>query len=165
MNSAIIKMSKWLNDTHKMLNDLPRWITLSQVSSDTGLLVSWLSAFGRGDIKDPGIKKVQILNDYLQNVPLYSKPVRIKFGEQRRFKTNEQDAAGVYIIWANDVAIYVGRSKLVMKRVCDHVHNPEIMNEQPTHIEFIYVDDYHARNKLESDKIKTLQPKVNKKGL
>lgn len=156
-------MSSWLEEAHKKLAGLPRWVTLSQIALDTGLQVSWLSAFASGKISDPGIRKVQKLNDYLDLLPTKLKPTRIKFGEQYRAHP-DNDSAGVYIIWANDLCVYVGTSQGMLTRLCDHTNNDKILAYKPTHIDLIHVDDNGYRKELERIKIKSLNPVVNIKG-
>lgn len=156
-------MSNWLDDTHKKLLSLPRWVTLSQIAQDTGLLVSWLSAFSGGKISDPGIQKVQKLHDYLSQLPVKLKPARLPFSEIHPIH-HLSDSIGVYIIWANEKCVYVGTSGRMVKRVCDHKKNELIMSHNPTHVDFLYTDENESAEFLERVKIKSLQPIVNKKG-
>ena len=56
----------WLEETRALLRKAPREITLTRIAHDTGLQLTWLSAFERGKMIDPGIRKVQKLYNYLK---------------------------------------------------------------------------------------------------
>lgn len=43
-----------------------RPVSLAQIESDTGFVVSWLSKLGRGLIDDPGFKRVSKLAAYFR---------------------------------------------------------------------------------------------------
>lgn len=59
-------MSKLLEDTHKLLEALPRSVSLIEIAKNTGLKITWLSALSRNQINDPGVKKVEKLHNYLK---------------------------------------------------------------------------------------------------
>jgi len=154
----------WLDDTRARLQAAPRWLTLSQIATDTGLQVSWLSAFAGNKITDPGIQKVQALYDYLCIVPTGSKPERIKFAEHKNYPADDA-AAGVYVIWSNDLCVYVGTSHKMFKRLRDHARDAHIMQHGPTHVDLVYVDGNDVqRHALERTKINALAPVVNVQG-
>src|SRR5690606_30326752 len=98
-------MSKMLKDTHKMVASVHRWVTLTQVAKETGLLISWLSAFNKNEIDDPGIKKVEKLYNYLKILPTLEKPSVIQFSEISRIH-HIDDKSGIYIIWSEKTCIY-----------------------------------------------------------
>jgi transcriptional regulator with XRE-family HTH domain len=51
--------------TRSLLAAQPRTISLASIAEGAGVKRSWLSAFSRDEIPDPGVKKVQRLYDYL----------------------------------------------------------------------------------------------------
>ena len=54
-----------LEQTNRLLNNRPHWLTLKQISKATDLNYGWLKAFARGEINEPSVNKVQTLNDHL----------------------------------------------------------------------------------------------------
>ena len=61
-----MKTPSILADTVRMLNecDLP----MAKVQSDTGLSLRWLYMLARGELKDPGVTKIERLRDYLKSL-------------------------------------------------------------------------------------------------
>lgn len=65
---------KWLgfepyrlrNETRELLITRPLTLTMSKISEETGISKSWLATFSRGDIENPGVVTIQILNAYLK---------------------------------------------------------------------------------------------------
>jgi hypothetical protein len=57
-----------LRDTTKLLAQVPRAITMQKIAVEADLKPSWLSAFARNKIPNPGVVFVQRLFDYLVTV-------------------------------------------------------------------------------------------------
>lgn len=160
-------MSNWLEDTYRRLAEVPRWITLSQIAQDTGLQVSWVSAFAARKIEEPGIVKVQRLYEYLTNVDKFSRPSRINFAAALEVDPHTEGTSGVYSVYAGNICLYVGSSKQVFKRIRDHARKRDFMSEEPTHIDFQFIEDDafgKLRQAVERARIKALKPKLNVMG-
>lgn len=48
-----------------LLRNRPEWMTFSKIAGETGLAVSWLSAFRNGKIENPGVNFIETLYNYL----------------------------------------------------------------------------------------------------
>ena len=164
-------MPTLLEETERLLVALPRWVTLTQVSHDTGVKLSWLSAFASGKISDPGIKKIQTLYNYLSILPVTRKPVEIEFRSFRELPPNE---AGVYEIWAGETCLYVGASCNLQNRLKNHFYSILFSEHKDTAIvkitwfpPFSFTEFNEARKQtyaFERLKIKTLRPLYNQSG-
>lgn len=58
--------SKWLEEAHELLETRPHNLTYAQIERDTGIKESWLRAFSKGAIKNPGVKPIETLINYLK---------------------------------------------------------------------------------------------------
>ncbi len=164
-------MPTLLEETEKLLAALPRWVTLTQVSHDTGVKLSWLSAFASGKISDPGIKKIQTLHNYLSILPVTQKPSEIEF---RSFRELPQNEAGVYEIWADEICLYVGASCNLQNRLKGHFYSVLFSEYKDKAIvkitwfpPFSFTEFNEARKQtyaFEQIKIKTLRPLYNQSG-
>ena len=168
-------MVNWLKETQAKLAAVPRWVSLTQIADEAELQISWLSAFAAGKIDEPGIGKVQKLYDYLLLARRFKRPERLTFDELMKLTAPllSSDLPGVYIIWENDLCLYVGVSNGIITRIKHHRHTGKLQNYNPTHVDIIYTENDEAadvytlprvRHKLEAIKIKTLQPILNKLG-
>ena len=54
------------DDTRWALFTRPAWLTLEQISKETGLKVAWLRTFQAGGAENPGVVYVETLAAYLQ---------------------------------------------------------------------------------------------------
>lgn len=156
-------MPTWLDDTRRQLSDAPRWLSLSQIAQDTGLQVSWLSAFAADKMKDPGITKVQALHDYLAIVPCDLRPERVKFGEA----PTSDFRAGVYIVWGDKDCLYVDHSDDMASALVANTANNLFSGYEPTHVDLIYTgdgtDNVRRRYALTQTKTKALSPVLNRR--
>lgn len=155
-------MSKMLTETQKMLKSVPRWVTLTQISKETDLQITWLSALARDAISDPGVKKIEKLYDYLKLLPTLDKPEFINFSDICTIPP-QQDMRGVYVIWAGDLCVYVGVSNAIFKRLMQHRNKPEFLKHNPSKVQMFKIDDYKQRLHFEKMKIKSLKPIENRK--
>lgn len=158
-------MTTWLEDTQELLASAPRWLSLSQIAQDTGLQVSWLSAFATHKVQNPGITKVQVLHDYLSVVPRHIRPERIKYGEHKTYADTATCRAGIYVIWSDKTCVYVGNSGDMFKRLDDHWLENRIKLHNPTHVDLIYTGEKTEfdmrRHELQHIKIRALAPLEN----
>lgn len=160
-------MSNWLEDTYRRLAEVPRWITLSQIAQDTGLQVSWVSAFAAKKIEEPGIVKTQRLHEYLSNIDKFARPSRMNFAAALEIDPHTEESSGVYIVYAGNVCLYVGSSKQIFKRLRDHARKRDFMAETPTHVDLQFIGDDaygNLRRSIERARIKALKPKFNVMG-
>lgn len=155
-------MANWLEDTYRRLAEVPRWITLSQIAQDTGLQVSWVSAFAAKKIEEPGIVKVQRLHEYLSNIDKFARPSRMSFISALEVDPTTDNTAGVYTVYAGSVCLYIESSKQVFKRIRDHAKKRDFMLEAPTHIDFQFINNDafgNLRRTIERARIKAFKPK------
>lgn len=160
-------MANWLEDTYRRLAEAPRWITFSQIAQDTGLQVSWLSAFAAKKINEPGIVKVQCLHEYLSNIDKFIRPSRMDFTAALEVDPHTEETSGVYVIYAGNVCLYIGSSKQVFKRLRDHSRKRDIMSHNPTHVDFQFISEDafgNLRRTIERARIKALKPMFNVMG-
>jgi hypothetical protein len=61
-----------LDDTIRRLR--MRGVTLERLHDETHLPIFWLRAIARGEIKNPGVNRIQILWEFLANRPLLRVP-------------------------------------------------------------------------------------------
>ena len=88
------------------------------------------------------------------------------------------DAMGIYGIYMDEELVYIGQSKNMLKRICNHIRcilNPEKGKEKKyvelrkaTNIRFdvlLYVKNEKDLNKAELDLIHKYQPRLNTVGI
>lgn len=64
-----MQFENWLDKTKELLKStINGQVTLSHIANNAGVEVAWLSAFELGKIKNPGVKNLQKLHDYLQSL-------------------------------------------------------------------------------------------------
>jgi len=164
-------MPDLLTETTKRINKLPRHISLTDVANDTGLTLSWLSDFARGKIKDPGIRKVQILYEYLSVDRPFNK-TRVDYADiVNTIPTKQSNKAFyVYFIFAGKQCLYVGFTRNLRTRMLSHVKNKEYIEAGFTHVILspFYLTDYANKTdaekvarEFEKDRIKHLLPTFN----
>lgn len=56
-----------LEQTKLLLKERPNYLALKTIAEDLSIPISWLSQFNRELIADPGVKRIQILHDYLSD--------------------------------------------------------------------------------------------------
>jgi hypothetical protein len=56
--------------TLQLVRELPRTTTLTEVATETGIPLGWLSAFYRGEITAPNVNRIQILYEHLSGAQL-----------------------------------------------------------------------------------------------
>ena len=154
-------MKTWLEKTQQQLRNAPRWLSLSQIAQDTGLKVAWLSSFAAGHIKDPGIKKMQTLHDYLTVSPYQMRPERVRYGET----PNSAYRAGVFIVWETDFCLFVGQSDDMESALS--AQRDLFRDYKPTHVDFIFTGDGkdgdERRDALAKIKVTSLRPVLNRR--
>lgn len=161
-------MPTLLDETVEKVRSLPRWVTLSQVANESGVKLSWLSAFASGLIEDPGVKKVQALHDYLSVLPLNHKPQKLAFRDLRNILPGGRDVphlCAVYEIWGKS-CLYVGSSGNVGRRLREHERRSELLALCPEYVVLTYFEDREnlQMSKLERFKIESLKPVLNVTG-
>lgn len=162
-------MPTLLEKTEKMLVALPRWVTLSQVASESGVKLSWLSAFASGGIEDPGVKKVQAIHDYLSVLPTNAKPSKVAYPDafiiQPGSKRHEFVSA-VYEVHAEDRCLYVGSTGNFGLRIRQHKQSKKFEGLAPCFVVLTHFEDGDTikMQKLERAKIQALRPVLNVKG-
>ena len=57
------------DETIGLLKGCPREVSLAHIARETGLGEAWLSDILRDPDRDPGVKKIQKLHDYLVTLP------------------------------------------------------------------------------------------------
>ena len=165
-------MPTLLDDTLTGLAKLPRWVTMSQVAKDTGVKLSWLSAFVAGQIEDPGVKKVQAINDYLKVLPAYKKPERLYLFECLDLPITPAISC-VYEIMNDKILYYVGSTGDLRKRLRNHCTSGKF-NQMPQALVKVTLFEVESedmklhvanqRHALERMKIKNLNPVFNMVG-
>ena len=75
-------MTPWLDHTKQLYKSAPRDLTAKAMAEDTKLSLAWISGVMNSDpksktIKDPSIKRIQRLHDYLQAVHDFGDKARI----------------------------------------------------------------------------------------
>lgn len=56
----------WRDETRSLLINRPASLSMNTVCQSVGVSKSWLTAFARGEIENPGVVTVQALNTYLK---------------------------------------------------------------------------------------------------
>jgi hypothetical protein len=59
-----------LERTLYLVNNAPRSITFAEMARQIDVSPSWVSAFAKDLIPDPGVRKVQALHDYLSGLQI-----------------------------------------------------------------------------------------------
>lgn len=162
-------MPTLLESTEKMLAALPRWVTLSQVASESGVKLSWLSAFASGGIEDPGVKKVQAIHDYLSVLPTNTKPSKIAYADAFMILPGSKRhdfVSAVYEIHAEDQCLYVGSTGNFGLRIRQHRQKKKFDGFNPCFVVLSHFEDGDTikMQTLERAKIKALRPVLNVKG-
>ena len=60
-------VSNLLKETNELMENRSHTTTISVISKATQLDINWLYAFENGNIKDPSVNKVELLNNYLKS--------------------------------------------------------------------------------------------------
>jgi transcriptional regulator with XRE-family HTH domain len=150
----------------RLIKACPRHISFAQIAKGTGLTTSWISAFSRNEIPDPGIHKVQKLFDYLS---VERPPVEGRYPFSEAVAHAREKHSCVYIIYAGEQVIYVGCSLHPKNRIQFHSKLNEFRLEGASHIEFVYFDEETDWHKLKAQAyedalIKQHLPKLNLRG-
>lgn len=56
------------DETRALLLNRPASVTVGEIAEAIGISKSWLNAFGRGDIQNPGVVTIETLNAFLKKI-------------------------------------------------------------------------------------------------
>lgn len=162
-------MPTLLEEARDALKSAPRHLTYTRIAKDTGLTVSWLSDFANDKLQDYGIKKVEMLSDYLSCEHDTHLPTSIHV-DQISSLAHHEEYDCVYTIMSNEDVIYVGSTWQLGTRLRCHMRNEKIKRLNPTHVDVIYVqrngsdNTAKLRRTIEYNRIKSLKPLLNVRG-
>lgn len=157
-----------LETTQRKLRNTPREITLTLISQETGLSLSWLSDFSTNKLDDPGIRKVQRLHDYLfleRPMPVsplkWEKEILKLIPDYRSLRNDLLLFMSVYMIYRQEDCLYVGVSNALRTRLLSHYSSDRMQAAKPTHVELKHYRDMNAAQYYEKLMIKSKQPLFN----
>lgn len=157
------------DETCTLLRQASRKLPYAQIASETGLSASWVSAFARNEIPDPGVHKVQRLHDFLiakrhrAEVSYYYKDIG--------FQLPHTLGPCVYIIQGYSPAqnkmtyLYVGCTNNIRQRLENHNLWPEFLKHKIHLVTVRYFEDSNDAAKCERMLISSFQPLLNKLSL
>lgn len=155
----------FLEQTQTLLRRAPRTLTLTKIAKETGLSVSWLSDFATDKLKDYGVKKVQLLHQYLNICEPFGD--RVTFEDLYKYNKHERRNC-VYFIYADDILLYIGKSATIYNRLLQHHISGKFKDYNPTHIDLVWFvdndkpgEDSSKAYKYEAFCINQMQPLLN----
>ncbi len=66
MRTTGVRTMAMYDETLELLKTRSIKLTYAEIERSTGLKESWLRMFGRGRILDPGVKRIETLNNFLK---------------------------------------------------------------------------------------------------